>query len=130
MGASKDDRYTGFQVRNLHTQTSPPKFAVIANWNIATPGAGGGWHGWTSLDNAELARDPLGAYGHSASFEMVASLARSAFGGLIALCIWILAGDTVPVASKAKTMVLSSERGPLPSRISTAPFSKIRVVAG
>ena len=63
VGAGQDDRYTGFQVRNLHTQTSPPEFAVVAHWNVATPGAGAGWHGWTSLDQSDLARDPLGAYG-------------------------------------------------------------------
>ena len=31
---------------NDHSTTlAPPEFAVIANWNIATPGAGAGWHG-------------------------------------------------------------------------------------
>ena len=63
VGAASDDRYTAFQVRNLHSQTSPPEFAVIAHWNIATPGAGGGWHGWTNLDHTDVALDPLGSYG-------------------------------------------------------------------
>jgi uncharacterized membrane protein YgcG len=63
VGAASDDRYTAFQVRNLDSQTSPPEFAVIAHWNIATPGAGGGWHGWTNLDHTDRALDPLGSYG-------------------------------------------------------------------
>ena len=62
-GAASDDRYTAYEVRNLGTQTPPPEFAVIAHWNIATPGAGGGWHGWTNLDHTNAALDPLGTYG-------------------------------------------------------------------
>ena len=45
------------------TTLAPPEFAVIANWNIATPGAGAGWHGWTSLEHTDVALDPLGVHG-------------------------------------------------------------------
>lgn len=63
VGGGLDDRYTPFQVRNLEKDTSPPEFAVVASWNIATPGAGAGWHSWTNLDRTEIALDPLGEYG-------------------------------------------------------------------
>ena len=65
LGASSDPRYTGFSVRNLQDETSPPDFAVIATWDIGTPGAGGGWHGWIDIDAAKVAvaMDPLGSHG-------------------------------------------------------------------
>ena len=36
-----------------------PEFGVLATWNIATAGHGGGWHGWTDLSNKDLSMAPL-----------------------------------------------------------------------
>jgi len=44
--------------------TSPaPDFAVLATWSTATYGAGGGWHGWTNLDQLTKAKMPLNTHG-------------------------------------------------------------------
>ena len=77
VGGGLDDRYTPFQVRNLEKDTSPPEFAVVASWNIATPGAGAGWHSWTNLDRTEIALDPRGTHAESAS-PAVGQLANAA----------------------------------------------------
>ncbi|KAJ8613021.1 hypothetical protein CTAYLR_004044 [Chrysophaeum taylorii] len=39
--------YAVFTAQQLLTTSGPPAFAVVATWNIATLGSGGGWHGWT-----------------------------------------------------------------------------------
>ena len=35
----------------------------MATWNIATLGAGGGWHGWTDLSLADAMPEALAAHG-------------------------------------------------------------------
>jgi len=37
--------------------TDPPLFAVLATWNNAIPWAGGAYHGWTSLEDIDLAME-------------------------------------------------------------------------
>jgi hypothetical protein len=41
--------YTYMDAVKKVEETTAPWFAVLATWNIATRGAGGGWHGWTDL---------------------------------------------------------------------------------
>jgi len=51
----EDAPYTGFLAYQIFEKTSPPLFAVLATWNNAIPWAGGAYHGWTSLDDIDLA---------------------------------------------------------------------------
>uniref|UniRef100_A0A7S4T5Q1 Amine oxidase domain-containing protein n=1 Tax=Ditylum brightwellii TaxID=49249 RepID=A0A7S4T5Q1_9STRA len=55
--------YTGFQAQTVFRKQDPPEFAVLATWNIATFGAGGGWHHWTDLDNVDKAMKPMNELG-------------------------------------------------------------------
>ena len=41
----------------------PPTFGVLATWNAATLGAGGGWHGWTDLTLADAMPAALASHG-------------------------------------------------------------------
>jgi hypothetical protein len=41
----------------------PPTFGVLATWNAATLGAGGGWHGWTDLGLSDAMPAALAAHG-------------------------------------------------------------------
>lgn len=43
-------------------RNDPPTFAVLATWNEAIPWVGAAYHGWTNLDNIELAMDPFGEF--------------------------------------------------------------------
>ena len=45
------------------TATTPPTFGVLATWNAATLGAGGGWHGWTDLGLSDAMPAALAAHG-------------------------------------------------------------------
>lgn len=46
----EDASYPVFTARRELSNAGPPKFAVLATWNTATLGAGGGWHGFTNTD--------------------------------------------------------------------------------
>ncbi len=48
-----------FQFRKVMESLEPPTFAVLANWNTAAFGAGGGWHHWTDLSLADKAMKPM-----------------------------------------------------------------------
>lgn len=41
--------YTAFDAQRYIAQAPSPSFAVMATWNTATIGSGGGWHGWTDI---------------------------------------------------------------------------------
>ena len=45
--------------KKLSRARAPPEFAVLATWNNATVGSGGGWHGWTDLDRVNTAKFPF-----------------------------------------------------------------------
>lgn len=54
--------YTGYEANRVFASASPPEFAVLSTWNIATFGAGGAWHGWTDLANVQDAMFPLNSF--------------------------------------------------------------------
>jgi len=54
--------YTGFEAQQVFDTADEPTFAVLATWNIATFGAGGGWHRWTDVEEVEKATKPLNNY--------------------------------------------------------------------
>ena len=54
---------SAFQFRKVIESTVPPTFAVLANWNTAAFGAGGGWHHWTEMSLADKAMKPLNSLG-------------------------------------------------------------------
>ena len=55
--------YTPYEANEVVGNAPPPTFAVLATWNIATLGAGGGWHGWTDLALADAMPAALAAHG-------------------------------------------------------------------
>ena len=48
-----------FKIDQTLRRAGAPEFAVLATWNIATVGSGGGWHGWTDLDRVQSAKFPF-----------------------------------------------------------------------
>jgi len=52
-----------YQIEQILNNAPAPDFAVLATWNTATYGAGGGWHGWTNLAHQTRAKQPLNVAG-------------------------------------------------------------------
>jgi len=48
-----------YEITKTLQGAEPPQFAVLATWNIGVPWAGGGWHGWTSVNYLQEAMEPL-----------------------------------------------------------------------
>ena len=55
--------YTNYEAQSIVGGSDTPTFAVLATWNIATLGAGGGWHGWTDLSLSDAMPEALSAHG-------------------------------------------------------------------
>lgn len=50
---------SAYEINKKLKTLEPPEFAVLATWNVGVPWAGGGWHGWTSIDYLQEAMGPL-----------------------------------------------------------------------
>ena len=72
-----------FQLRKVMEATTPPTFAVLANWNTAAFGAGGGWHHWTDMSNSEKAMKPLNSLGLHVINEAFSKVQGWAEGSLL-----------------------------------------------
>jgi len=72
-----------FQLRKIMEATAPPTFAVLANWNTAAFGAGGGWHHWTDMSNTEKAMKPMNSLGLHVVNEAFSKLQGWAEGSLL-----------------------------------------------
>ena len=59
----EDPPYTAYEASTVIGGADPPTFGVLATWNAATLGAGGGWHGWTDLGLSDAMPAALAAYG-------------------------------------------------------------------
>ena len=75
--------YTGFEAQQAFAAAGEPAFAVLATWNPATYGAGGGWHHWTDLDMVDKASKPLNAYHIHVINEAFSKLQGWAEGSLL-----------------------------------------------
>ncbi|VEU40048.1 unnamed protein product [Pseudo-nitzschia multistriata] len=75
--------YSPFQFRKIIESSPPPTFAVLANWNTAAFGAGGGWHHWTDTANAEKAMKPLNPLGIHVVNEAFSKIQGWAEGSLL-----------------------------------------------
>jgi len=78
-----DAPYSGFEAKRAFDASSPPTFAVLATWNVATYGAGGGWHHWTDLSVTEKAQKPLNDYNIHLINEAFSKLQGWAEGSLL-----------------------------------------------
>ena len=59
----EDPPYTAYEASTVIGGAAPPTFGVLATWNAATLGAGGGWHGWTDLGLSDAMPAALAAHG-------------------------------------------------------------------
>lgn len=75
--------FSPFQLRKIMEASEPPTFAVLANWNTAAFGAGGGWHHWTDMDNTEKAMKPLNSLGLHVINEAFSKVQGWAEGSLL-----------------------------------------------
>lgn len=54
-----DAPYSGYDATRTLAQVGPPKFAVLATWNTAAYGSGGGWHGFLDTDYVDAMPEAL-----------------------------------------------------------------------
>jgi len=72
-----------FQFRKIIEASVPPTFAVLANWNTAAFGAGGGWHHWTDMSLSDKAMKPLNSFGLHVINEAFSKIQGWAEGSLM-----------------------------------------------
>ena len=75
--------YSPYQFRKAMEETVPPTFAVLANWNTAAFGAGGGWHHWTDMSVSEKAMKPMNSLGIHVINEAFSKVQGWAEGSLL-----------------------------------------------
>lgn len=75
--------YSPFQLRREIEAIVPPTFAVLANWNTAVFGAGGGWHHWTDMSLSDKAMKPLNSLGLHVVNEAFSKVQGWAEGSLL-----------------------------------------------
>eukprot|EP00633_Aureoumbra_lagunensis_P003462 CAMPEP_0197301690 /NCGR_PEP_ID=MMETSP0890-20130614/50557_1 /TAXON_ID=44058 ORGANISM="Aureoumbra lagunensis, Strain CCMP1510" /NCGR_SAMPLE_ID=MMETSP0890 /ASSEMBLY_ACC=CAM_ASM_000533 /LENGTH=735 /DNA_ID=CAMNT_0042781059 /DNA_START=255 /DNA_END=2462 /DNA_ORIENTATION=+ len=77
-----DPSYTPFEARQILENGDPPAFAILATWNTAVVGAGGGWHGYLNLDYVDTMPELLadkGIHIINEAFSKVQSWAEGSF---------------------------------------------------